>query len=484
MDWQTTIFFNQVRELLLSASSDLQIFRAVKLLLTVIVLLILLSLGLVFALGSNRELISVGSGYTAKTICSNAFLTQRSPEHVLASDVQAPGHPLLKLVRVQIDESAQTVSASLLGTGWAGATAQHRDGYGCALLHANTPAQPLPAITELPGTSSQTDANLAWPDGNGHSPMPSPARQTTLNLLVDAAMAEPGTRSVVVIHKGRLVAEDYAAGFDAQTRQLGWSLTKTVTSILTGMLVDDGLVSTEDKSLFPEWTDDRKNISLANLLHMESGLDFDESYGSVSDVTRMLFLEPDMAGFTVDRRLAKKPGTEFVYASGTSNVITRLLRDRVGDDSKWYVLPSTRLFSPLGMSSAIFETDASGNFVGSSYLYASARDWARLGLMLQQKGRWQNQTIISADWIDYMLQPAPNSDNEYGAHVWLRGEGGDKGFELPEDAFWLLGHDSQSIAVIPSAELVVVRLGLTPDGSGFKPQRFVQDLLQSGIFTE
>lgn len=444
-----------------------------------IVLLVCIA-ALAFALQKNKELIQVGSGYAAKTVCTNLFYAQRDPKAVMRDDVQAQGHPILKLLKIKSDEQVKSVDVSLFGLGWAGATATG-NANGCSLLHASKTTGPDNAIKvagpdQSPVVNSEAASTLPWPEGSGVTP----SENGELDTLMQTAMQELGTRAVVVVHKGRIVTEAYAEGFTVKTPMIGWSLAKSVSSILTGMAVDDGLVSPDDDNLFEEWeNDDRSAITLENLLHMESGLAFNESYGAVSDVTRMLFLENDMAGFTRNMGLDVAPGSRFEYASGTTNLITSLLARRLNSPQSSMRYPYERLFEPLGMQTAFFETDASQNFVGSSYIYASARDWARLGQFLLQRGQWNDEQLLAASWIDFMTTPSPRSEGEYGAHLWLRGEGGDDGFELPDDAFWLLGHDSQSVAILPSHELVVVRLGMTPDGNGFKPQRLVEGIIQS-----
>jgi CubicO group peptidase (beta-lactamase class C family) len=218
---------------------------------------------------------------------------------------------------------------------------------------------------------------------------------------------------------------------------------------------------------------------------MSSGLDFNESYGSVSDVTRMLYLEPDMAGFAGSRPLVHAVGTRFNYASGSSVLLARLWQDAVpgGASLAW---PRQALFGPLGMRSAVLEADARGTFVGSSYMYATARDWARFALLLLQDGQWQGQALLPAGWVARMRAPAAAAPGEYTqAQMWRHGpragtpegQNPDAGFELPADTVWMNGHDGQAIALVPSRELAVVRLGLTPSRLQHKPQRLVQQLL-------
>ena len=210
---------------------------------------------------------------------------------------------------------------------------------------------------------------------------------------------------------------------------------------------------------------------------MSSGLAFNENYGDVSDVTRMLYLQPDMAGFAAGMPLVDKVGATFNYSSGTANILSRIWQNAAGPEALSY--PKKALFDPLGMTSAVLEPDARGTFVGSSYLYATARDWARFGLFIHRKGAWNGQEILPAGFVDWMHEQAPASKGAYGkGMVWLNGPEGDTpagqdpdaGFGLPDDTFWFEGHDGQSVAVIPSKDLVVVRMGLTPFNLSYKPQ--------------
>jgi CubicO group peptidase (beta-lactamase class C family) len=193
--------------------------------------------------------------------------------------------------------------------------------------------------------------------------------------------------------------------------------------------------------------------------------------------TRMLYLEPDMAAFAAAKPLADEVGKAFSYSSGTTVMLSRLWQDAAGDPEQALAWPREALFGPLGMTSAVMETDARGTFVGSSYMYATARDWARFGQFLLQDGIWNSVELLPPGFAAWMREPAPASNSEYGrGQVW---QDPDAGFDLPADAFWLLGHDGQSIAIAPSKRLVVVRLGLTPSKLGYKPQGMLEALAKA-----
>ena len=427
------------------------------------------------------ELIRVGAGYSAKIVCSSVFISGRDAHQVLQQDVQSPGHPLLRLMRVSVDREAKVVRAGLFGFA-GGGLAVWREGTGCASVPdgdlaraAAHVAPPAPAAAPRAGS---------WPEGDAVDP----AAPALAALLADEALAGPGLRALLVLHRGRIVAERYGDGFTPATPLLGWSMTKTVTAALVGTLVRDGRLDIARGDLFPAWAGDaRRGIATEHLLSMSSGLSFNESYGSVSDVTRMLYLEPDMAAFARQQPLAQPVGREFNYASGSSVLLARLWQDAVpgGAALAW---PRQALFGPLGMHSAVMEADARGTYVGSSYMYATARDWARFALLLLQDGQWQGRSLLSADWVARMRAPSTAAPNDYSqAQMWLHGpragtppgQDPDAGFSLPADTVWMNGHDGQAIAIVPSRELVVLRLGLTPSKLQHRPQRLVQALLRT-----
>ncbi len=425
------------------------------------------------------DLIRVGTGYTAKIVCSNVFIAGRDPEQVLAVDVQAPGHWLLGYIDVDVDVSEGVVSAALLGI-FGESRAIDRAGLGCASVPAGAVIEDISAT---PG--SVTARQSPWPQGD----LVEPSTDAEIAaILDDAELTGPGMRAVVVVHDGRIVGERYGEGFSAATPLLGWSMTKTVNAAIVGTLVQEGLLATDQQELFERWDDERAAISLADMLGMASGLEFNEDYGDVTDVTRMLYLEPDMAAFAASKPLTAEPGTAFNYSSGTAVMISRIWQDAIGEPQNALDYPREALFDPLGMESAVLEADASGTFVGSSYLYASARDWARFGQFLLGDGEWDGRQILPGGFVDWMRQPVAASDGEYGqGQLWLHGPRGgtpegeesDAGFTLPDDAFWAIGHDGQTITMIPSQNLVVVRLGLTPSKLGYKPQALVQALVEA-----
>ncbi|WP_438753237.1 serine hydrolase domain-containing protein [Pararhizobium sp. O133] len=407
------------------------------------------------------ELLRVGDGYAAKIVCSNVFVAGRDPQVVLADDVQAPGHPLLRLVRISVDETRKTVTARMFGFAAPG-HAIYREGLGCTNVTQGEFAA-FPGNRQLRRRAQQVDDSKPWPDGSGTAI--NPAVQT---LVMDKQLAGPGMRAILVIKNGRILAETYADGFSSATPLLGWSMTKSVTAALIGIRIRDGEMALDRTELLPQWRNDpRHQITLADLMAMQSGLQFNEDYGDVTDVTRMLYLEGDMADFAADKSLEAKPGERFNYSSGTTTILSRLWMDTFGSVREALTFPRVALFRPLGMTSAVLEPDAHGTFVGSSYMYATARDWGRFGLFLLQNGNWNGEQLLPNGFVDFMRTPTKASKGRYGAgQVWTQ-YGRDGGPALPPDAYWMQGHDGQTVMLVPSLGLAVVRLGLTPSRSGY-----------------
>ncbi|MHB8476388.1 MAG: serine hydrolase domain-containing protein [Steroidobacteraceae bacterium] len=449
----------------------------------------LLLLGCAFALWVRPpDLLRVGANYSAKIVCSNVFLAARDPDDVLRTDVQAPGVGLLRLMRVSVDRERRVVRAGLLGFIGDG-LAIERPGNGCTVVPdgnlgrarrvrlGSAQGDRAPAAV-VPGSA---DSAADWPIGNAV------ATDAALDrLLADDTLAGPGIRAIVVVHHGRIVAERYAAGFSAATPLLGWSMTKSVVAGLVGVLVKEGRLALDRSAGGPAVGGaGRERIRIADLLAMSSGLRFNEAYGAVSDVTRMLYLEPDMAAFASAQPLAHPAGEFWSYSSGTANILSRILQDAAGRLGAEY--PAEKLFRPLGMTSATMETDEYGTLVGSSYMYATARDWARYGQFLLQDGVWRGQELLPRGYVGMMAAPVAASGGQYGhGLVWLwgsdavtPGENPDLRFGIPADTFWMEGHDGQSTAIIPSRDLVIVRLGLTPSRARYTPQRLVSAVLQA-----
>jgi CubicO group peptidase (beta-lactamase class C family) len=358
--------------------------------------------------------------------------------------------------------------------------AQFRGDTGCGLVF-NGVSQPVAGTTgshpgNFPGESSAKDDLPAATDHR-------------LDPLLDAAFAEPDrehlrrTRAVVVIRDGQIVGERYGQRIAPDTPLLGWSMTKSIMNALVGILVREGRLSLDGAARVDSWRgpgDSRSRITLDHLMHMSSGLRFDEDMTSpLTDVTSMLLRTPDMAAFATNRPLEVAPGTRWRYSSGTSIIIARVIRNTL-DEEEYRRFPRAALFGPLGMRGALLETDASGTFVGSSFMYATARDWARFGLLYLKNGMWNGERLLPEGWVEYTTQPASaDRQQAYGAHFWLRipPEFDKSRAMVPTDAFHAVGHEGQFVTVIPSRGVVIVRLGKTRYRHAWDQGAFVSGVL-------
>jgi hypothetical protein len=426
---------------------------------------------------------AIGAAYKAKALCSALFVSGLDLDPERADEISAGPYRLMRLFPARVDREAKTVTVSFLGG--LERAAVWRPGLGATLAFRPLP----PANAPLPAPR-RAGAAEPWPKGEQSAATPPAA----VNRVLDAAFSEPDprrrrrTRAIVVVRDGRIAAERYAPGFSAATPLNGWSMAKSVLGALIGTLVAEGRLRLSDDALLAEWRapgDPRARIALEDLLRMRSGLAFSEKYSDpLSDVTRMLFAGPDAGGFAASRPLAHPPGTYWTYASGTTNILSLLARRVLGEDAypSW---PRRALFDPLGMASAVLEQDASGVFIGSSFLFATARDWARFGLLHARDGIWGGRRLLPEGWVKLVTTPTPQAPNgRYGAHWWLKLSkelGGETpaARELPSDAFHALGHEGQCLTVVPSRGLVVVRLGLSIDITAWDHAAFLADLIDT-----
>jgi len=443
------------------------------------------------AIGWNRISIAgpVGAGRAAKLLCSNVFVSGRTPEDVFAEELA----DMAGTINTDVDYEQQQVTAVL---GPFERRAVYRRGLGCTVVDPNSGEVAGQPITMDDASSSALQEGAPWPVGNVVSldDLSPEVDEARLASALDAAFAEPDpelpvkTRAVVVVYDGQIIAERYAPGFSEDTPMISWSMAKSFANALVGILVGQGKLSLDGPAPVPEWSDpddERQAITLDQLLRMSSGLAFDESYGAFSEVSVMLFDRGDTAAYAAAMPLTEEPDSVWHYSSGTSNIISRIARDGVeGTAQDALEFPRRALFNPIGMGSAVFEPDASGTFVGSSFVQAIARDYARFGLLYLQDGMWFGDRVLPEGWVAYSTTPTPNApQGQYGAQWWLNaGTASDEMDrpwpELPPDIFWADGHDGQFIVVIPSHELVLVRLGFTPDKGAWDLGAFIGDILE------
>lgn len=427
-------------------------------------------------------------GYVAKVTCSQVFLGGLTPGAALA---ELPDLAVTKVIRATVDTATRRVRAAIPGL--ASREAVYHPGLGCTLVPVDGQVAAFPALRAA-GAPTPEAAARPWPAGDLVQPVvPSGVDAAKLEAALDRAFTEPGnglqrnTRAVVVVHQGRIVAERYAEGFGPETRFPGWSMTKSVGSALVGVLVGEGRLRLDSANLFPAWRgagDARAAITLGQLMWMSDGLAHDESYTPTGGATKLLFGARDIAATAEETPPRSAPGSTWYYASAASNLISQLVREAVGGTLTDYLtFPRRVLFDRIGMRSAVMEPDATGLFVASSFMYATARDWARFGLLYLQDGTWNGERILPGGWVRYSVTPAPAAPvGEYGAQWWLNaGAATDSTHrpfpKAPRDFYRAAGFEGQMVGVVPSADLVVVRLGLSRPDNAFDPGELITDVL-------
>lgn len=406
----------------------------------------------------------VATGLTSHQLCSATFVSGLDPEVIRREAIDPDLGPAHFLVRHKVDRTNRAVTASLVG--FAPSRAVHRGAAGCLVLRGAAPP-PTPVR----------------PAGPVAPPLETAAKSPAIEAALDRAFAEPArpalrqTKAVVILHQGRIVGERYAAGYGVDTPITGWSMTKSVTNALLGVLVAQGKVSVQGPAPVAAWaapSDLRHAISVDNLLRMTSGLAVGQSltaspWSAFDPSARMLFAERDKAGAAVAASLKAAPGTDWTYADASTLILSRILRDQAGGDQDALLAFAHRdLFDRLGLEHATLELDATGTPLGSTHMWASARDWARLGQLYLDDGKVGGEQILPKGWADYSARPTPGSEAVgYGAGFWTNrgsGEGSRRriAWGMPADAFMARGHHGQYVIVVPSAGVVVVRLGTTP----------------------
>jgi CubicO group peptidase (beta-lactamase class C family) len=432
------------------------------------------------------------SGWAAKAVCSGAWVAGRDPDVVFEEDVVGVS-VAFKAVSVEIDESTLSVTGRTLGLFPRTASLQ-RD-RGCVLdLPPDPAAEPY-----VPTATTAT-----WPQGNrplDEADWPAGVDAQALNETVDVAfdgagdIAAANARAVAVAQDGELLVLREAPGFEGGAALHGWSMTKTVAGMLAyKLLADNGVpLDTPVVDAFPpgrepawvaDWrSDERATITIRNLFGMTDGLANVEGYTPFDDTVAMLNVEPDMAAYAASAPAEYPPGTRFNYTSQTSNILAAVSRAQLATDEEYWTYPDRALFDPIGVTSATLETDTSGTWVGSSYLWANVADWTRLGQLALQDGQWEGRRVLPEGWLEFAsTQVLPEGEGAgYSAQAWLPGNpvGGEcrnlPGF--PSDTVAMQGHWGQKIAIVPSKKAVIVRLGWTFDSDQFDYCAFWNDAL-------
>ena len=413
----------------------------------------------------------VATGAVADAVCAKTFVSGLDPQTVFTESLERPGIRRLRwLMRYRLDRAQQIVDTSLLGL--LGSRAAFHDGLGCVRLHGSR--EPYLLKSDFDALRTPKNPPLL-PEIAG--PAVVAPTDPLLKAALDHAFEEPAsppfrrTKAVVVIHDGKVIAERYADGVGVDTPLPGFSMTKSVVNALLGILTLQGGTTPSLPAPIPEWhgaTDPRREIEVLHLMRMTTGLALDET-NSGFDPSNQMYLYDDMAGFAAKAPLIAPPGTRWHYSSATTQLLAQIIRDITGGPEQTLAFAWRELFNPLGIRSATLEFDASGTLQGSANMLASARDWARFGLLYLNDGEIGGHRILPDDWVGFSA--SATLDTDYGAGFWTnRSENsnakGRVGLGIPRDAFFASGYLGQRVVILPTQHLVIARLGDSVDPTG------------------
>ena len=425
-----------------------------------------------FAIFRPDRAIHVATGFVAHIVCTKTFVSGLDPQTVFAEITDRAGiRRLRSVLGYRLDRAGKTVDASVAGL--FGSRAAFHDGFGCVLLHG--PDGPYLLKSDIAALKTPKSPPLLAEIAGAAIVVPS---DPELKAALDHAFEEPATppfrrtKAVVVVHDGSVIAERYASGVGVETPLLGFSMTKSVVNALLGILTQQGRISPSMPAPIAEWrgaADPRREIEVEHLMRMTSGLALDEINTGFDPATQMVYVHNDMAGFAAKAAIIAPPGKRWAYSSPSTQLLARIIRDIVGGPEQTLAFAWRELFNPLGMRDVTLEFDATGTLQGSAYMLASARDWARFGLLYLNDGMIGGHRILPDEWVDFSASPTLGTD--YGAGFWTnRSEHehakGRVRSGIPRDAFFALGDLGQRIVILPSQHLVIVRLGDSVDPTG------------------
>jgi CubicO group peptidase (beta-lactamase class C family) len=442
--------------------------RLLKIFLITVLVLVLASA--IWIRSTGKDLFLTATGSVSRSLCAAAFVSKVDPDRMFAEEQRPLMRGLGWAIRYQVDRNNDEVRASVLGV--FPARAVFREGLGCMLI---------PDGMSVPQAAGFIPEPIASPYPKSSEVK---AADPRIRLAIQQAFAEPDpahprlTKAIVVLHNGQLMGEQYAPGYGPDTPIYAHSLSKSIINAVIGILVRQGRLQLEQAAPISAWQnpqDPHHGITVDQLLRMDSGLPFDETNGVLSPMTRMLFLQPDMADYAARFPLAHSPGTTWGYSNLSYLLLSRVIRNATGGtaiDAERFI--RSELFVPLGMRDALIETDVTGTPVGASNVYASARDFARFGQLYLDDGLVNGQRILPEGWVAYSHSQTLKTG--YGAGFWLNvmNDGNVPVWDspwgmpqLPRDMYYGRGAFGQYVVIIPSEQLVVVRMGISLDyGTG------------------
>jgi CubicO group peptidase (beta-lactamase class C family) len=418
-------------------------------------ILFLLLIIIVLVIVENYPKLNIISGYASKYMASSVLIGNQMPADINSDDLNIP---LVNLATTDFNREGGFATSNVYGL--MERKTVNRQGLGTVLTNDTY----VEGEQYLQPQRVQRFDSLPYP--HGHLPATDTIFPEINYDKLNQAVALPfgnteiqKTRTLLILYKGHLIHENYVEGFTEDTPVLGWSMTKSVLATLYGILEHQGKLEMDWPAPIAEWKDDeRQNITLNHLLRMQSGLKWKEDYTKISDVTKMLFLESDMTKAQREKAAIAAPTEVWNYSSGTSNLLSGVLRQQFRTHQEYLDFPYAALIDKIGAHSMLIEADLKGNYVGSSYGWGSTRDWGRLGQLYLNKGNWNGEQVFSPEWVEYITTPTAHSEGTYGAHFWLNSEGIYP--DVPKDLYSMNGYQGQYVFMIPSKDLVVVRTGL------------------------
>jgi CubicO group peptidase (beta-lactamase class C family) len=440
----------------------------------------------------------IRNGVQSVLMCNGLFTSGRTLQQVFAQELAYLGDRVVGSVEGGDYSVHQVEQAVTVGGGQAGIpiSAAFRKGIGCVVM---APDQTLADIDGLPEillpAPAGDPAELPWPGGDRveHAPLPQNVDAEALNAAVEWAFErstpEQDTISLMVVHRGQILVERYADGFDETTRTRTWSTAKSIAATLIGMQVDRGEMAL-DAPLGFDWlpalaateSDPRDAITLRHVLNMSSGLEPVDSFGREYATGSGLAYWAGASSVVGarSRGLMREPGTFWDYENYDTLLAVLAFKQSLDSESDYHAFPRRELLDRIGMRSTLLSTDRFGDFILSSQVYTNARDLARFGLLYLNNGVWEGERLISEDWIEFVRTPAPASGrrgHDYGGQWWLVPD--ERKQEVPADAYSTAGNRGQYVIVDPSHDLVIVRRGLDYGRQGFDRWDLLREVLKA-----
>lgn len=436
--------------------------------------------------------IPVGTGYAAQDLCTRINVSGDDYTRVRRDYVAPKVEPLPLVWNIEVLEGRWVDVYAGLPLLENHRIAVYREGLGCTLVAGRAAAEELLEQDFEPATAP-VRRDGAWPYGEDRA---QPGRlsgdqagviQRHSDSIFREQSADPDekhhTMALAIAMDGHLVFERYANGYHREQPQLGWSMTKSVTGLIAGLMITDGLISLDEPVGLARWQGSPKAaITWRQLLNMAPGLAWNEGYGGESHVTEMLFSKEDQAAWAAGLPLEAEPGTTFNYSTGTAAIAMLAMKEKLGGAQALYDYYQSRLFAPLGIRNGLIEPDAAGTPVGGSRGVLRPVDWLRLGQLVADHGVWRGERLIAKPVMDFLVAPSPASD-AYGGFIWREPSDmipAELRARLPDDLVWFAGHMGQFTVIVPSEKLVITRIGVAFDKPAARRKVFAlaADLLE------